>query len=354
MAKEATRDMQRTRLAKLKDQLNKTTIIASQPGLVVYSSSSGDRFRRESGLIAEGEKVWQRQKIIELPDLSTLKVNVSVHESVRDIIKADQKAVISVEALPGLRLRGHVEKVGILPDSSQSWMNPDLTVYTTSIIIDDKSEALKPGMTAEVEIIVADLEDVLYVPVYAVTIRGGREVCFGPKESVNPVEVGLSNDNYIEIKSGLRKGDKVRTYAPIAIGEAAAPEKTKETEADKEKGATPGETGERPTPTGQGPRQIPPEMLERAKTFLQDLSPEDKKKLGIDETTDLEKMTPEQMRGLFRKIMQSRGGPGAAGEGPRRGPRGEGQRGQGQRPGRRPPGGSGARPGAGESRASES
>ena len=61
--------------------------------------------------------------------------------------------------------------------------------------------------------------------------------------------------------------------------------------------------------------QLPAEMLEKAKIFLQNLTPQQKKELGIDENTDLEKMTAEQMKNLFRKVMQRRGGPRPAGEG---------------------------------------
>ena len=335
-AKEATDERQKARLDKLKDQLKKSTIVAPQPGLVIYSSSSGDRsFGRERGLIAEGESVWERQKIIQLPDLSTLKVNVKVHESVRDMVDPGQNAIITVEAVSRLMLRGHVEKVSILPDSGDRWMNPDLTVYSTSIIIDDQSDALKPGMTAEAEIIIADLKNVLYVPVHAVTVRGEQEVCFvtkGSKRNITPVEVGLSNDKYIEIKSGLEEGDRVLTYAPITLAqETPLKRRKKVAESETKETPRPEEASGRPKATEERAGGIPPEMQERAKALLQDrlknLTLEQKKELGIDENTDLENMTPEQMRGLVRKIMPRRGGPRPGGgpgtaSGPPRGTRG--------------------------------
>jgi len=333
-AKDATYERQQERLAKLKDQLDKSKIVAPQPGLVVYASSSGDRFRRERGLIAEGESVYERQKIIQLPDLSTLKVNVNVHESVRDMVKPGQDTIITVEALSGLMLHGHVEKVAILPDSGNRWMNPDLTVYSTSIIIDDQSDALKPGMSAQPEIIIADLKNVLYVPVHAVTVRGEREVCFVMKGSdriVTPVEVGLSNDNYIEIKSGLKEGDKVLQYAPITLVQETPVKKAKGAEEEKKETPSSEEASGQPKETEEKPRQLPAQMLERAKAFLQNLTSEQKKELGIDENTDLEKMTPEKMREIGRKMGERFGGPRPGGEGMRRGPRGEGRR-----PGRRP------------------
>lgn len=220
-AAKATYLVEKARLERHEDQLTKTTIRAPQPGLVIYASSAGDRRRGDQGLIAEGEMVRERQQLIELPDLSKLKVEIKIHESVRDAVKLGQPAIVTFDALPGLTLRGHVDTVAIIPDSADRWMNPDLTVYKTVVVIDDKPDALKPGMTAKVEIILAQLESALLVPVHAVTVRGDKKVCFlvdGKKSVIAPVEVGLSNENYVEIKSGLKKGDIVLANAPLPPG----------------------------------------------------------------------------------------------------------------------------------------
>ena len=221
-AAKATYLVEKARLERHEDQLSKTTIRAPQAGLVIYASSAGgDRHRGDQGLIAEGEMVRERQQLIELPDLSRLKVEIKVHESVRDAVKPGQPAIVSFDALPGATLRGHVETVAIIPDSADRWMNPDLTVYETVVVIDDKPDALKPGMTAKVEIILADLENALLVPLHAVTVRRDEKVCFlvdGKKTIVTPVEVGLSNENYVEIKAGLKKGEVVLADAPLPPG----------------------------------------------------------------------------------------------------------------------------------------
>jgi len=356
-AKKAMYDMQKARLEKLKSQLEKTTIKAPQQGLVVYASSTSEPWRRERGLVAEGEKVYERQKLIELPDLSAMKVDVNIHESVRDIIKEDQPAIISVEAVPGVVLRGHVEKIALLPDSGRQWMNPDLTVYPTSVIIDGRSDALKPGMTAKVEIIVADLENAMYVPVQAVTVRGDREVCYVAKGSSfveTAVEVGLSNDNYVEIRSGLNPGDKVRTYAPVTVEERAPERKPPKVEPEKEVVPKPVGTAEAPK-IEEGAAEMPADAKERAKAFLENLTPEQKKQMeqrlkeaGVEGEIDLEKMTPERMREIGRRMMERRGRTMPPGEGPREGPEGPRVRPEGRPPFQRggsPRGGGEPRPG---------
>ncbi len=348
-AQKATYRMEKERLDRHKEQLSKATIKAPQPGLVVYASSSrGGRSRHRRGRIAEGETVYRRQQIIELPDLSSLKVRINLQESVRDMVKPGQQAIITFEAAPDVTLRGHVDKVALVPDSEQNWMNPDLALYPATILVEGKSEAITPGMTAKVEIIVADLKDVLYVPVQAVTIRRNRDVCYvvkGAKRKETPAEVGLSNNHYIQIKSGLREGDRVLTNAPVTLAKATALKKPEVTEFEKKWAPRPDQAAARPKSEEEKPEKAPADMEESAKAFLQNLTPEQKKAmqerlkgLGITEEIDLENMTPEKMQQLRRKLMEGAGRRGRGPEGAEGSPRR-----RGPRAGRRPPGSSGPR-----------
>ncbi|MGA0039824.1 MAG: hypothetical protein ACO3NZ_08250, partial [Pirellulales bacterium] len=78
------------------------------------------------------------------------------------------------------------------------------------VTIDGNTEQLRPGLTAEVEIVVADLDNVMSVPVAAVIEQKGEFVCAVRTEDGferRPVEIGLSNDKVVEIKSGLKPGE---------------------------------------------------------------------------------------------------------------------------------------------------
>ena len=327
-AKQATYNTQKLRFDKLNDQLKKTVIKASQPGLVVYASSSGEPWRRDRGLIAEGESAYERQKLIELPDLSLLKVEVNVHESVRDMIKPGQQAIVTLESLPGVTLPGHVDRVAILPNAQMNWMNPDLTVYSTTVLLDGQGDTLKPGMTAKVEIIVAELKDVFYVPVQSVSIRNEQEVCFVVRESGTvtlPVQTGLANNNYIQITSGLKEGDRVLTYAPVTVGEesvsATAKPRDSESRTQGPGQAAAGAPGPETRPGGESPA----DMEQRGRGFLQNMTPAQRKQmeerlrsLGIEGDLSPENMTPERMREIREKMMERGGGMGPGGEGPRR------------------------------------
>jgi len=71
---------------------------------------------------------------------------------------------------------------------------------------------LKPGVSGRAEIVITNLPSVLTVPIQAVTTSRGQQVCFVQRGSIPEqakVGVGMYNDKFIEVKSGLKEGDTV-------------------------------------------------------------------------------------------------------------------------------------------------
>jgi hypothetical protein len=221
------------------EQLEKCMIKAQRPGLVVYGGSREDMmFYGGEERIREGATVRERQSIITIPDMTKMSVRVKIHESYIKKIKKGQKARITVDAFPDQVLEGEVTQVGVLPDSQNMWMNPDLKVYLTTVTIQGTKDWLKPGMSSKVEIFVNRLADVVYVPVQAVSPVDGKQVCYlanGLKPEQRIVEVGEFNDEFIEIKNGLKEGDKV-LLRPGETQGSQKPTDNKEPQ-QKEKGA---------------------------------------------------------------------------------------------------------------------
>jgi multidrug efflux pump subunit AcrA (membrane-fusion protein) len=155
-----------------------------------------------------------------------MQVRSKIHESNIKKVKQGQKVRIRVDAFPDELLTGTVDKVAVLPNAQNRWLNPDLKVYDTFIIIDGTHPWLKPGMTAQVEIQVAELKDVLYVPLQSVFNIENQQVCYvqkGNEIEMRVVKTGEFNESFIEIKEGLKEGEKVLLYTP---GQSI-PEKTK-------------------------------------------------------------------------------------------------------------------------------
>ncbi len=215
-SKKATLELQDAKLQRLMAQLDKTRIVAPQGGMVVYASSTGNR-RYNQAQIVEGATVRQRQELIKLPDTSQMQVEVKVHESRMNQISRGQMAYVVIDAMPDRRFRGRVSKIGLLPDAQSNWMNPDLKVYSTEIIIEEPLPPdVKPGLSARAEIIVQKLEDVLTVPIQSVTSVGDDQVCYLAGVTPTPVvvEIGAYNKSHIHILKGLEAGQVVMLNPP--------------------------------------------------------------------------------------------------------------------------------------------
>jgi HlyD family secretion protein len=239
-ASEAQYTLQKRKRDEIEEQLQKCVLKATQTGLVVYGDGSNE-YWRDDDRIEEGTVVRERQVIITIPDTSVMTVEVKVHESKVKSIQLGQRARISIDAFPGIPLEGELTKIAVLPDSQNRWMNPDLKVYNSTIRIDGFYDWLKPGMTAEAEILVKKLDNAVYVPLQAVTPVEDGHVCYVQTlagAQARNVKVGEFNNTFIEIVSGLDAGETVLLRAPTepkTDDESGAPE-TKEEEKKEDGG----------------------------------------------------------------------------------------------------------------------
>jgi len=272
-------------LAKLADvntQINECTIYAPQAGMAVYYASDSFRFGGSQTMIAQGETVKEGQKLMRIPDLEHMLVNMRVHESAvrkilpdvwkptgfsealthlqaaflltphnsfallsqtplmataleeykdiyRDLdqiqLARGQKATIRIDAMPERVLNGHVKNVAAV--ATQDFMTPDVKMFQTLIAIDDSQPGLKPGMSAEVTIQIEDpITDALIIPVTAVV--GGPELgrmrkCYVLVNNTpieRNIEIGQSNDTQVEVKSGLEEGEVVVLNPKEIVGDS--------------------------------------------------------------------------------------------------------------------------------------
>ena len=213
-------NLERVKLADVNEQIELATIRAQRPGLVVYGASDQNSMRYRSNsqeAIQEGATVRERQSILTIPDMREMAVKVNIHESAVQRVAVGQTVKVSVDAFPDEELTGVVTKVAVVADSANSFMNPDLKVYPTTIKIDGTHEWLRPGMSAEIEILVRSLEDVVYIPIQAVTYFDEKRVVYvsnrGRPER-REIEVGTFSDSFIEVTSGLAEGEEVLLLPP--------------------------------------------------------------------------------------------------------------------------------------------
>lgn len=318
----------------LQQQIEYCTIRAIAPGLVIYGEGgSGDAYRAYrggggmSGIIAEGETVYEGQTIISMPDTAAMVAEVSVHETEVDKVRLGQPCQIVMDAFPDRILQGEVLEVAPLPDQQRGWMNPDLKVYKTLVSIDGTHDFLRTRMSCKVEILVRRLKNILLLPIQVVANRGGRKVCYvstssGPEERL--VKTGAFTDTQVQIIEGLKEGDEVLLNPPMfeELDSRSAIERTQNWNdqaddadlQDDEQGG-PGSSQEQPSPktsdnpmsdrfkqmdtNGDGKISLSDEVPEQAKQFLQQM---DSNSDGFIDTDEMQ-----------QAVRQKTGDPGGGG-----------------------------------------
>jgi hypothetical protein len=164
-------------------------------------------------------------------------------------VSVGQRVIVRVDALPGREFSGVVKFKAVLPDQNTRWANPNLRVYRTEIEIQNPVAEMRPGMSCSVEVLVADLENAIHVPVQAIFLRGGETVAFvdgAEGIEVRPVHVGRHNTAWVEIVEGLEEGELVLLSQPGGFELDAA------LEDEEEEPLTPAAEG------APGPASLPP------------------------------------------------------------------------------------------------
>jgi hypothetical protein len=217
LAKLATWKLEKSKADSLRRQIESCNLHAPADGVLLHANDT--RISRLLGSphdnrpsIANGATVRQRQIIFTMSDLeSPLRVVTRVPAWSIGRVKRDVKARLKIDGIPDRVLTGKVTEVPSLPDPRSVFANRD--VYTISLRVDDPPAALVPEMPAQVEIDVADLDNVLSVPKSAVRTRSGRDHLAVKKPGGGfewrEVTLGMSSATSVEVKSGIKDGEQI-------------------------------------------------------------------------------------------------------------------------------------------------
>jgi len=160
-----------------------------------------------------GELVGAAVPIVVLADVTSYHVNASIDETDIGQVQVGQDATITLDAFPDATLRGRVTRVEPLGQVTQGVVS-----YAVQVEILSQEVALRPTMTAMVDIVVNRKEGVLVVPNRALKRdNSGRlyvETLQGQEVQQRFVTAGLSNELVTEIVSGVAEGDEVVVNAP--------------------------------------------------------------------------------------------------------------------------------------------
>ncbi|MEQ8209646.1 MAG: efflux RND transporter periplasmic adaptor subunit [Lacipirellulaceae bacterium] len=217
-------ELELAKLKEIEDQIAKCMIVAPEDGVVTYAHNR-NRFGGEEFVVEEGAVIRERQTIIKLPDPSSMRVELTVNESLIQFVKPGMPAKISPVGLGDRTFTGEVESVNRYAEPS-SWRKANVKEYKAFVTIDSPDEKLRSGMTASVTIKCLEEDDVIQAPVQSVYSHGKDFFCFirdANKWVAKQVEVGPTNDKFFVIREGLKESDTVAMNPKSLLAEVNLP-----------------------------------------------------------------------------------------------------------------------------------
>ena len=208
-------DTAESSLSKTESDLNETIITAPMDGIVVGEPKTAGT------MAVQGNS--NPTVIMTIADLSKKQILAKVDETDIGNVKVGQQATFTVDTYTGKTFTAKVSKIS-QTDVSNSWntnssstsssSNSNSVIYYYVVLdVDDPENLLLPAMTARVEIITAEKDDALAVPISALKTdcQGSYVVVdLGRGQTENRyVETGIYSDEYVEIVSGLSDGDSI-------------------------------------------------------------------------------------------------------------------------------------------------
>jgi len=209
----ASRQSVRASLAELRKQtlqlseaatdLSYTNVYAPRGGVIMQ------KFVEEGSVVPAGTAALKEGTgIVSIADISQMFVLAEVDEADMAGVKVGQSAEVTASVLPDRKLPAHVVKIFPMGQEDQNVVR-----FQVRVQIDDPPAELRPGMTADVTVHVAERKQVLVVPDTAITRSKGKAsvdvMGANGQTETREVQVGLSNWEDTEIVSGLHEGETV-------------------------------------------------------------------------------------------------------------------------------------------------
>src|SRR5712692_5107165 len=241
-----------------RDQLSKTTVYSPINGTVtILNSKLGER------IVATGQ--FAGTEVMRVADLGHMEARVDVNENDVVNVKGSDKANVKIDAYGDRKFHGTVHQIANTGKMTGAGTQEEVTNFEVKIGIDDHDVTLKPGLSCTADIEPNRVKDVVAVPMQSVTIRTGEsnlspeeiekkkqkaatrdkgdnnaeltddrqekaaqraeseklaKVVFlkkGVKAQMVKATTGISDDTYMEIKSGIKPGDEVISGSYSAI-----------------------------------------------------------------------------------------------------------------------------------------
>jgi len=203
----------RTSLQTVEDKLVKTIIRAPfDCTILTRPVSVGQAVSGSSGFNSGTE-------VFTIANLTDMIITAHLNQSDVTRLKVGQSVTVEVEAVPGLKIVGRVDRI-----APQATFKNGVKGFATRILLNNAEGAVRPGMTANLSIPLISVGNVLAIPLGAVFSDQGESFVYVKKaegEFVRrPVQVGVADFDFVEITKGLQAGEVVSLVIPAGTGSA--------------------------------------------------------------------------------------------------------------------------------------
>lgn len=155
-----------------------------------------------------GEFVAIGKPILHLVDATSLLVKAVVDEADAVKVRAGQRALVTMDAFPGRKLEGHVAEISPIVSTARQ----ESHTSEVKIQLNERSPLLKAGFSADIEIVVEEVPNVLLLPTHVILERERGKYVYRVSDArvwEHPIRIGASNWDLTEIAAGLSEGDRV-------------------------------------------------------------------------------------------------------------------------------------------------
>ncbi|HUZ04164.1 MAG TPA: efflux RND transporter periplasmic adaptor subunit [Acidobacteriaceae bacterium] len=227
------------------DQLDRTISIAPFDGIVTNEPV------REGESVVPGIQNTEGSTLMTLANMAVVTAEVKVDETDITNVAIGQPADVTVDALPGKTFKGHVTEVGDqallrstgIATSQSTSGTEEAKDFKVVVTIDHPSDDLRPGLSTTAKITTAHKNNVLTIPIQALTLRAPPDATTSGAKKVNasldpaagpakktppvqgvfivrkdgrknhaifvPVQTGITGSTEIEVTGGLKAGDEL-------------------------------------------------------------------------------------------------------------------------------------------------
>jgi membrane fusion protein (multidrug efflux system) len=155
--------------------------------------------------IDPGEFVNRGQKVADLVDVRSIRINVQIPEMDVRYIKNGEKVLVTIDAYEGEKWIGEIDLVSFKAD-------PATKTFKARVVVDNQDLRIRPGMIAHVAFLRREIPDAITAPIFSIVDKGGERIVFIEENGIakaRTIEIGVIGLDKVQVTKGLNVGEKL-------------------------------------------------------------------------------------------------------------------------------------------------